>query len=131
MSFFLKKVTNSNENVGKIWSKQEINELLEEIKTKTIDDIAIIHKRTPTGIISRLRDIASKLNDSGESIKQIMEITKLSEHDITDAINRRLSKKNKQSKKDETNNSEIIKMLINIEYRLNSIETELKRLTTE
>ena len=77
-------------NTGKKWSGDEINNLLNEIKEKTIEDISKIHKRTVGGIRSRLKVIAaSKFIDESKSIPEIMAITKLSKEEIIDAINKR------------------------------------------
>lgn len=79
------------ENMGKSWKQDEIEQLLNEVKEKkTFDEIAIIHKRTPGGISSRLRDLAAKLYlDENKSIQECIEITSLEKQDIIDAVSKR------------------------------------------
>lgn len=46
-------------NIGKLWSKEEENELTEEyiVKKMSIDEIAAHHKRFRGGILSRLKKL--------------------------------------------------------------------------
>ena len=78
-------------NMGKPWSQEELNQLLQEIKEKkSIIDIATLHKRTQGGINSRLRETAAilHLNDN-KTIVECIEITGLDKSDVIDAISRR------------------------------------------
>jgi len=45
-------------NAGKKWSEDEINELLINIKTRSFDEVAIIHKRTVSSINGKLHSLA-------------------------------------------------------------------------
>jgi hypothetical protein len=75
-------------NAGKKWVEVEINELLNNIKTKTMDEVAIIHKRTVSSINGKLHSLAvsfitqknmniddasKKFNISVKSIEHYME----------------------------------------------------------
>jgi len=45
-------------NAGKKWSEEEVNELLINIKTKSFDEVAVIHKRTVSSINGKLHSLA-------------------------------------------------------------------------
>ena len=48
----------ATENAGKKWSEKEVDELLNNIKTNTFDEVAIIHKRTVSSINGKLHSLA-------------------------------------------------------------------------
>ena len=79
------------ENMGKPWMKEEIDQLLSEIKDgKTHKEIAIIHKRTIGGILSILKRVAANLHLINKmEIQQCIEITGLEKADVLDAIDKR------------------------------------------
>jgi len=132
------------ENMGVAWKQNEIDQLLNEIKEKKeIKDIAILHKRTTGGIISRLRVLAAAyFIDDSKTIPEIMEITGLPKEDIVDAISKReyydeQKKKKIQKIEDEilspnvtkqTNIKEYIKSKNNETSELQEILTILKSL---
>lgn len=104
-------------NVGKPWEDDEIVQLLKEVQRKlTIDEIAIIHKRTFGGIRSRLRELAADYHfNDGRPIEQIIKFTGLSESDIKDAIEKRTTKlkyleeRQKQKEEGQIKREEIIR----------------------
>ena len=91
MSFYGRPNPEGLENMGKPWKQEEFDQLLQEIKEKkSIVDIATLHKRTPGGINSRLRETASNLHlNENKTIAECIEITGLDKTDIIDAITRR------------------------------------------
>ena len=65
-------------NVGKKWTEEEENKLLEELnKNIDIDTISKIHKRKIGGIQSRCKEIAYKMHLNHSSIEEIMQKTRL------------------------------------------------------
>uniref|UniRef100_A0A6C0ANF0 Uncharacterized protein n=1 Tax=viral metagenome TaxID=1070528 RepID=A0A6C0ANF0_9ZZZZ len=91
MSFMGRAAPEGLTNMGKPWSQEELNQLLQEIKEKkSIVDIATLHKRTQGGINSRLRETAAILHlNENKTIQECIEITGLDKSDIIDAISRR------------------------------------------
>jgi hypothetical protein len=79
------------ENMGKPWMKEEIDQLLSEIKDgKSHKQIAIIHKRTIGSILSILKRVAANLHLINKmEIQQCIEITGLEKADVLDAIDKR------------------------------------------
>ena len=79
------------ENMGKPWMKEEIDQLLSEIKDgKSHKQIAIIHKRTIGGILGILKRVAANLHLINKmEIQQCIEITGLEKADVLDAIDKR------------------------------------------
>ena len=78
------------ENMGKPWKKEEVDQLLSEIK-KNMDyeAIAAAHKRRSGGIISRLRQVAAELHlDDKKTIDECIDITGLDKSDVLDAIDK-------------------------------------------
>lgn len=66
------KNSNMPENCGKSWDKTEDEKVLKMIKDgKTLNDIALEHKRTLGGIRSRLNVIARDLHKHGMTIEDI------------------------------------------------------------
>ncbi len=74
---------------GEKWNIYEETNLLNRIKTLSITDVAKQHKRSEGAIIYRLKLIAIRLHTKYD-IKNIIEITKLTENQILECI-----KKNK------------------------------------
>lgn len=76
--------------VGKSWTEDEENRLIDAIGRKTtINDIAKDFERTTGGITSRLNVIASKMYNSGSSIEEIILKTGLNSEQIKWAVTRR------------------------------------------
>lgn len=115
------------DNCGKIWYQQEEQKLLDLIKhNKTLDEIALEHKRTAGGIRSRLCVIARKLYKTCNNIEMIQKKLKLiSIEDIQKAI-----KYTKPAKKILQNDiveglhelNETLRMLLFIEIKKNNID---------
>lgn len=116
------------ENCGKIWSKEDdanVMKLIEE--GKTIQEIALIHKRTEGGIIGRLYERARKLQNNGVSNDDIkIQLKYLTIEDIEKAILRV-----KQPKKQSTNEIQQMKNEIeNLKLELNNMKDVVKMLCT-
>lgn len=91
MSYYGRPTPIGFENMGKPWKQEEIDQLLQEIKEKkNYETIATVHKRTPGGVITRLRVIAAEfhINDK-KTIEECVEITGLEMSDVIDAIDKR------------------------------------------
>ncbi len=71
---------------GEKWNIYEETNLLNRIKTLSITDVAKQHKRSEGAIISRLKLIAIRLHTKKYDIKNIIEITKLTENQILECI---------------------------------------------
>jgi ATP-dependent DNA helicase PIF1 len=85
-------------NIGKKWSKDEESLLLLRIKEKKSHlEISSEFKRTPGGIVSRLKDVAVKLYNDNESIEIIEKITSIKREIILEKVNR--TKPIKENKK--------------------------------
>jgi ATP-dependent exoDNAse (exonuclease V) alpha subunit len=96
------------ENAGKKWSEQEVNELLNNIKTLTFDEAALIHKRTPGSIKSKLLSIALSLINKKMLIDEITQIVKLSKESILDYMNKQPEQKSKKKSENlETNDNKL------------------------
>ncbi len=91
MSYYGRPSAAGLENMGKLWKKEEVDQLLNEIKeNKAHSEIANIHKRTIGSIISKLRSTAAELHlDEKKTIQECIQITGLNVTDILDAIDRR------------------------------------------
>ena len=78
------------ENMGKPWKKEEVDQLLSEIKDNMdYEKIAAAHKRKSGGIISRLRQVAAELHlDEKKTIDECIDITGLDKSDVLDAIDK-------------------------------------------
>ena len=97
MENFVFKVNHSN--VGKIWTDEEENILMEELNSfMDITTIANLHGRTTYGIECRLIQIVYKLHMNGNSIEEIMKKTKLPTQEISELISRQEKKINKTTK---------------------------------
>lgn len=77
--------------MGKPWKKEEVDQLLSEIKeNKDYETIATAHKRKSGGIISRLRQVAAELHlDEKKTIDECIKLTGLEKADVLDAIDKR------------------------------------------
>lgn len=65
-------------NCGASWTDKEEKQMLKSIdENKTIEQIAIEHKRTVGGIHARLKRIARDLYNDGKSVSQIHDKLKL------------------------------------------------------
>ena len=74
---------------GEKWNIYEETNLLNRIKTFSITDVAKQHKRSEGAIISRLKLIANRLHTKKYDIKNIIEITKLTENQILECIEKK------------------------------------------
>jgi hypothetical protein len=87
-------------NCGTKWTPLEEQQLLNEIEqAKSINDIANLHQRTNGAISSRLRLIAYNFYQTGLSIDEIIQKTKLDRLDVLDAIKGRTITQNKEIQK--------------------------------
>lgn len=92
-------------NVGKLWSDNEENLLLEELNDDIdIETIAENHGRKKGGIIARQREIAYKMYKKDISIEEIIKKTKLDNESINKIIER---KENQYFKQKEVDNISI------------------------
>ena len=77
-------------NLGKLWSQDEENLLLQQISENIdIETIAIKHERTTGGIIAKINDIVYKMYIDNISISEIIEKTKLDEKTIEEVIEKK------------------------------------------
>jgi len=104
-------------NAGTKWTEDEINNLLYEIKKNiSLDEIAKIHKRTPSSITGKLYSISIKLLEKNMDINEVSKVVNLSVISIQDYMKKYPDKKTKiiSETKSETNNqltaSEILKL---------------------
>jgi hypothetical protein len=92
-------------NVGKLWSDNEENLLLDELNDDIdIETIAENHGRKKGGIIARQREIAYKMYKKDISIEEIIKKTKLDNESINKIIER---KENRYFKQKEVDNMSI------------------------
>jgi hypothetical protein len=121
--------------IGNPWSSEEEEKLLNELQNNiTINNISQNHQRTMTGIISRIKQIALKMYNSGTDIGEIIEATKLSHNEIKIIIekhssqNERTRSKNidepdiKYIKDDLSKINRNIEKLIEINLKTNTIQ---------
>jgi len=86
-------------NVGKIWTEEEENVLMEELNSSMgIATIASLHGRTAHGIECRIRQIVYKMHMNGSSIEEIASKTKLQAEEISALISRQEKRMFKISK---------------------------------
>jgi hypothetical protein len=95
---------------GEKWNIYEETNLLNRIKTLSITDVAKQHKRSEGAIISRLKLIAIRLHTKKYDIKNIIEITKLTENQILECIEKNQINIEKLHIKKVTNISNIINL---------------------
>ena len=74
------------EGVGKRWTEEEENRMLEEIKTMDVEEVAKLHKRMSGGISARLCLVAARMLKEGKSIEEVMLATKQTKDDIEQFI---------------------------------------------
>jgi|688.fasta_scaffold718034_2 hypothetical protein len=80
-------------NLGKLWTKDEENLLLQELSENfDIEKIAINHERTIGGIIAKINDIAYKMYIRNISLAEIIEKTKLDEKKLEEVIEKKKAK---------------------------------------
>jgi hypothetical protein len=94
----LKPITTTESNVGKIWSDEEVVELLQQVQKKIpLEEIANLHKRSYRGIYSRLQELAADYYYNDERpMEQIMKFTGLTEEGVKEAIQKRAMFQRKQ-----------------------------------
>ena len=86
-------------NVGKTWTEEEENVLMEELNSSMgITAIASLHGRTSYGIECRVRQIVYKMHMNDASIEEIVSKTKLHAEEISALISRQEKKIAKASK---------------------------------
>lgn len=97
------EVSENTSNRGQKWGEAEINQLLREVYEKlSIEDIALIHKRTVLGIRCRLMEMAADYHyNENRSMKSIIKFTGLSEEEVIEAIGKRAKKEVKKEVKSE------------------------------
>lgn len=79
--------------VGMAWTSEEESELIKEIKTRKITEIAEKHKRTVGGIQARLAVVGYDLyKNHGMSIAEVSNIVKIEEDVLREKIQRRENK---------------------------------------
>lgn len=81
-----KKKKEGLEGVGKRWTEEEEKQMVEEIKTLSVEEVAKIHKRMPGGISARLCLVAARLLKEGKSMEEVVLATKQSKDNIEDFI---------------------------------------------
>ena len=115
--------------VGKRWTEDEDNILVQELKTKTYEEIAHEHKRTITGIKSRVisRIIYPKYKDTIEDdIEEISVAYNIDSEIIRKYINKinnkeTINNKIKNNKETKSNKTEIKQILEHLEKIYNKL----------
>ena len=89
--------------IGVYWSDEEETRLLQLLhEEKTHEEIGRILERTSGAITARIKHIAREMYDKGISNLDIMNITKLSNEDVIEVIEKHNSRKiDKEKKKEE------------------------------
>lgn len=109
------------EKRGSRWTAKEDEELLQQVKTLPIDQIAQLHKRTFNGISLRLAEIAIRLIDEGKSYDEAVKITQASRVDIE----KQLRKRTKREQRAATSNGDDKAEIIELRRRLDNLEQKL------
>ena len=122
-------------NVGKLWSDNEENLLLEELNDDIdIETIAENHGRKKGGIMARQREIAYKMYKKDISIEEIIKKTKLDNESINKIIERKENRYFKQKEVDNIsiniNKNDYIELRNNI-YELKNEINSLRNTTEE
>lgn len=120
-------------NVGKIWTEEEENVLMEELNSSMgITTIASLHGRTARGIECRIIQIVYKMHMNGASIEEIASKTKLHAEEISALISRQEKRMLKIPKASKDCNCclEIKKLKQEIE-ELKTVNNEILRLIRE
>lgn len=81
-----KKKKEGLEGVGKRWTEEEEKQMMEEIKTLPVDEVAKLHKRMSGGIRARLCMVAARMLREGKTMDEAMLATKQSKDDIEEFI---------------------------------------------
>ena len=109
--------------VGLIWSHNEDLYLLQNIKeNKSIEEIAIMHKRKEQGIRIRIKNVAFKLYKQGMNKKEISQKTKLNIDTINEIIDENNCKK--------SNNFDVKKEILNIKNEIVDIRLDMINIKT-
>jgi hypothetical protein len=109
---FQSRDSNSDDNMGKSWSTEEERNLIEEIKTLDIGQIANLHKRSIGSIKSRLRHIGCRMINDGITIHNVCEMLKLSETSLQKSLN--LRKYQHQATAENSSQDKMISLLTEI-----------------
>lgn len=125
MDSLIVKLQNPNKkypaNMGKIWSIEEKNTLLQELEDNIdIELIAQAHKRTRSGIISYKLIIAYNMYLANVPEEEILKKTKINKEQLLKII----AKKDKASK-----NSSLINEVIEMSKEIKELENTLKKLS--
>ena len=115
-------------NLGKLWTKDEENLLLQELSENfDIEKIAINHERTIGGIIAKINDIAYKMYVRNISISEIIEKTKLDEKKLEEVIEK---KKIQSGKKINDNTDKLVRKsdIIEIKYEIKELKILMKKM---
>lgn len=121
--------------MGVSWKDDEVSQLLNEVGNKlSVQDISLIHERTPGGIYAQLNKVVAYYYFNNNSpIEEIMKITGLSEKQIYTAIDRQKLKNFTAEKKkmmlDEKLSNKPPKTKILLATIMEEIENIKKRLT--
>lgn len=95
----LKKENPKLINIGKKWSKEEEKKLLTKLdEGNKCEDLVNEFKRTEGGLISHLKQMAMYMIEDGQDIDEVSNITKLSKTAITNYINKKNPKIDKDLK---------------------------------
>ena len=106
-----------DKNIGKAWSTDEENKLIEELKTLNIEEIATLHQRTIGGIEARIRVIGCRLLQQGIKINDVCEMLKVSDTILQKSMNMR----KKSNRLNNNDNETVITLLKDIRDLLNII----------
>jgi hypothetical protein len=117
--------TPGKSNVGQKWTKEQEDELLNDLKTMNVSDIANKYERTIGGINSRLRLISAQMMHAGKSIEEVSEITKLMHSEIEIAFKKhshklKTEKHNNDSGKSTETQIEVLMDIRDILLRMNA-----------
>jgi len=88
------------ENIGTKWTEEEILNLLQEVtQGLTLEDMALLHKRTVSSIRGKLYDIADKyINHKKMDINEVSKIVRLPVIKINEYLLKKMPKKVKELK---------------------------------
>ena len=120
--------------VGCKWTKQEDEQLLNEIKSNMdFDDIARIHKRSELGIKKRIEIIAYDMYFDEIPIDDIISKTKISKEQISNIVKEKQQKYEKKSgtcdkKQKKVNNNNLVNN--NIETDIVEIKKQLENINS-
>ena len=89
----------SSHPIPRRWTPQEDADLLLAIKSSSREEVAKQMNRTLNAIVHRLKKIATRMNKSDESLGKILEATKLTTNEISDAVKADAEQATNKSKK--------------------------------